>query len=88
VASDALSGNSSFIGALLIVYLPRCPWIGLTDRIARIMLSIAAFGGLRLGAAVSQVILTRYSRRHAGNYCLAYLRDVELAGAVDGDNPH
>jgi hypothetical protein len=28
------------------------------------MLSIAAFGGLLLGAAVSQVILTRYSRRH------------------------
>jgi hypothetical protein len=52
------------------------------------MLSIAAFGGLLLGAAVSQVILTRYSRLHAGNYCSAYLGAADVAGAVDGDNPH
>jgi hypothetical protein len=54
--------------------------------VARIMLSIWAFGGLLLGAAASQVILTLFSRRHTDNYCLANRTEVGVADDVDGDN--
>jgi hypothetical protein len=52
------------------------------------MFSISAFGWLLLGAAMSQVILTLFGRRHAGNYCLTHRSDADVAGAVVGDNPH
>jgi len=79
-----LHKGSSLVG----VPTTRCSWISLTASVARIMLSIWAFGGLLLGAAASQVMLTLFGRRHAGNYCVAHRRDAEVASAVDGNNAH
>jgi len=52
------------------------------------MVSILAFGVLLLGAAVNQVNLTLFGRRHAGKYCVADRRDVGVAGVVEKDNAH
>jgi hypothetical protein len=55
---------------------------------ARKMLSIPVFAVLVSAAVASQVILTLFVRRHAGNYCLANRGDADVAGVVDGNNAH
>jgi len=52
------------------------------------MLCILAIGVLLVAAAVNQVILALFGRRHAANYCVVNRRDTSVADVVDGDNAH
>jgi hypothetical protein len=70
-----------------MVSTTRCLWILLTVSDVRIMLSILGFGVLLLVAAVSQVIITLFGRRHAGNYCVANPRDTGVGGVCRRRQP-